>query len=49
MPVPIEAHADIAAAIPPQWVRFVRFADAGHGPFRDDPSAYEVIREFVLA
>ncbi len=46
---PIEAQADIAAAIPPQWVRFKRVPNAGHGPFRDDPAAYEVIREFILA
>ena len=46
---PIEAQADIAGAIPAQWVRFVRFADAGHGAFRDDPAAYDVIREFIVS
>ncbi len=46
---PIEAQADIAAAIAPQWARFVRVANTGHGPFRDDPAVYDVIREFILA
>ena len=46
---PIEAQADIAAAIAPRWVRFARFAGAGHGPFRDDPAAYDVIRDFILS
>lgn len=45
---PIESQADIAAAIAPQWVRFERFARAGHGAFRDDPAAYATIREFIL-
>jgi len=46
---PIESQRDIAAAIPRQWVQFVRFANAGHGAFRDDPAAFDVIREFILA
>jgi proline iminopeptidase len=37
----------IAAAMPQQWVRFERFADAGHGVFRDDPRGYDVVREFL--
>lgn len=45
---PIEASEDIAAAIPRQWVQFERFADAGHGVFRDEPRAYDVIRRFLL-
>jgi len=46
---PIEAHADMAAAIAPRWVRFERIANAGHGAFRDDPAVYQLIREFILA
>lgn len=46
---PIESQEDIARAVPPHLVRFERFADAGHGPFRDDPRAYDVIREFILS
>jgi proline iminopeptidase len=46
---PIESSEDIAAAIPARYVRFERFANAGHGVFRDDPHGYEVIREFILA
>jgi proline-specific peptidase len=45
---PIEAQQDIAAAIPEQWVRFVAVANAGHGAFRDDPSAFDTIRQFIL-
>jgi proline-specific peptidase len=46
---PIECQEDIAAAIPRQWVRFERFATAGHGAFRDDPAAFETIRKFILS
>lgn len=46
---PIEAQADIAAAIPPEWVRFERFPGTGHGAFRDDAAVYDVIREFILS
>jgi len=46
---PIEAQADMAAAIPSQWVRFERIANAGHGPFRDDPRVYTTIGEFLIA
>ncbi len=46
---PIECQQDIAAAIPQQWVRFERFADAGHGVFRDNPAAYMTIRNFILS
>ena len=45
---PIECQQDIAAAIQPQWVRFVSVADAGHGAFRDQPSAFDTLREFIL-
>jgi proline iminopeptidase len=46
---PIECQQDIAAAIPQQWVRFERFADAGHGAFRDKPAAFDTIRDFILS
>ncbi len=46
---PIESSMDIAAAIPEQWVRFERVAEAGHGVFRDDPVGYEIIRDFILS
>jgi len=46
---PIELQAGIAAALPPEHVRFERFPGCGHGVFRDDPArGFEVIREFVL-
>ena len=44
---PIESHQDIVRALPPHLVRFERFANAGHGAFRDDPRAYDIIREFI--
>jgi proline iminopeptidase len=45
---PIDDQADIAAAIPPQWVRFERFAGCGHGVYRDDPQrAFAMLRAFM--
>ena len=39
---------DIAAALPPDRVRLERFAECGHGVFRDAPDrAFAVIREFL--
>jgi proline-specific peptidase len=47
--LPIQDSEDIAIAIPQRLVRFERFANAGHGVFRDDPErALAVIREFIL-
>jgi proline iminopeptidase len=46
----IDDMAEIASAIPPQFVRFERIPDCGHGPFFDRPErTLEVIREFILA
>ncbi|MDH4060789.1 MAG: alpha/beta hydrolase [Aquincola sp.] len=45
---PIDDALDIVAALPPQWVRFERFAHVGHGAWRDAPdAALEVLRGFV--
>jgi pimeloyl-ACP methyl ester carboxylesterase len=45
---PIEDQQDIAAALPPQWVRFERFAGAGHGVWREQPErALALLREFI--
>jgi proline iminopeptidase len=45
---PIDDQADIAAAIPPAWVRFERFAGCGHGVYRDDPArTFAMLRDFV--
>lgn len=47
---PIEDSMDIAAALPQQWVRFERIADAGHGTWRDQPdAALAVLRSFILS
>jgi proline iminopeptidase len=45
---PIESQEDIARAIPAQYVRLHRVPNAGHGVFRDDPRALDVIRDFIL-
>jgi pimeloyl-ACP methyl ester carboxylesterase len=46
--LPIEDCEDIARAIPSGLVRFERFANAGHGVFRDAPErALQVLREFI--
>ena len=45
---PLQDALDIAAAIPPPWGRLVRFANAGHGAWRDEPeAAMAVLREFI--
>lgn len=46
---PIEAQADIAAAIPSQLVQFERVPNTGHGPYRDAPLVYDTMRKFILA
>jgi pimeloyl-ACP methyl ester carboxylesterase len=47
---PIEDAQDIAAALPPQWVQFERFANVGHGAWRDDAdAAFAVLRRFIAA
>jgi pimeloyl-ACP methyl ester carboxylesterase len=47
---PLEDSADIAAALPPEHVRFARFAASGHGAWRDEPeAAFALLREFILA
>lgn len=46
---PPDDAAEIAAAIPPQWLAgFERFPGVGHGAWRDDPQAAErVLRRFL--
>jgi pimeloyl-ACP methyl ester carboxylesterase len=45
---PIEDALEIVAALPPEWVRFERFPNVGHGPWRDDPDAAEAaLRRFI--
>lgn len=45
---PIEDQVDIVAALPEQWVEFHRFADCGHGAYRDKPDeAIPILRRFV--
>jgi pimeloyl-ACP methyl ester carboxylesterase len=47
--VPIEDAEELAAALPPDRVRFVRIADAGHMLAAEQPEAVlPLIREFVL-
>jgi len=45
---PLADAQDIADALPPQWVQFERFADCGHGVWRDDPeAAFVALRRFI--
>jgi len=45
---PIEDAQDIVTALPAQWVRFARFANVGHGAWRDDAdAALAVLRRFI--
>jgi proline iminopeptidase len=47
---PIEQQAEIAAALPREHVRFERFANCGHGVFRDDPErGFALIRQFITS
>jgi proline iminopeptidase len=47
---PIVCQEEIAAALPPQLVRFERFAGCGHGVVHDAPErAMAVIREFIAS
>jgi pimeloyl-ACP methyl ester carboxylesterase len=45
---PVLGSERIVAALPESVVRFERFADAGHGVFRDQPDrAFQVLRDFI--
>jgi proline iminopeptidase len=45
---PIEDAEEIAAALPRQWMQFERFANVGHGAWRDDAdAAFAVLRRFI--
>ena len=47
--VDVESALEMAAALPPQWMQLARFADVGHGAWRDDPeAAFAVLRRFIL-
>jgi pimeloyl-ACP methyl ester carboxylesterase len=47
---PLADSEDIVAALPPQWVRFERFAASGHGAWRDEPdAAFALLRAFIGA
>jgi pimeloyl-ACP methyl ester carboxylesterase len=47
--VPIEDAEELAARLPPDHLRFVRFADAGHTLASEEPeSVLRLVREFVL-
>lgn len=47
---PLNFSKVMAAALPPQFVRFEQFADCGHGVMPDHPEeAMRLLREFILA
>ncbi|MBS0445483.1 MAG: alpha/beta hydrolase [Proteobacteria bacterium] len=46
---PLDDAKDIVAALPAQWVQFAKFANAGHGAWRDEPdAALAELRRFLL-
>ena len=46
---PVAFSGAIVAALPPEIVRFERFADCGHGVVRDAPERhFAVLRDFIL-
>ena len=45
---PMDDALEIVDALPKEWVRFARFANVGHGAWRDDPdAAFAVLRSFI--
>ena len=47
---PVPCAEEIVAALPPELVRFERFAGAGHGMVADQPERFfEVVRAFIAA
>ena len=47
---PVPCSEEIVAALPPNLVRFERFAGAGHGIAPDQPDRFfEVLRDFIAA
>lgn len=46
---PIEAMREFTECIPKEHLRFETFAGCGHGVHRDDPAAFDVMREFITA
>jgi pimeloyl-ACP methyl ester carboxylesterase len=40
---------ELVEALPRELVRYERFADVGHGVFRDRPEAMSIVREFLFA
>ena len=40
---------ELVEALPAELVRYERYADTGHGVFRDRPEAIGVVREFLAA
>jgi proline iminopeptidase len=45
--LPIECQRDIAAAIPPELLRYREFENCGHGVIPDLPEAMVLLREFI--
>jgi pimeloyl-ACP methyl ester carboxylesterase len=47
---PLECSEEIVAALPPNLVRFERFAGAGHGIVADQAERFfQVLRAFIAA
>jgi pimeloyl-ACP methyl ester carboxylesterase len=47
---PMEDALEIVESLPKQHTQFARFANVGHGAWRDDPeAAFEVLRRFITS
>ena len=44
----ISGVEELVEALPPELVRYEHFAERGHGVFRDQPEAIELVREFLV-
>jgi proline iminopeptidase len=44
---PLEAIRELASCIPEEHLRFETFANCGHGVHHDDPTAFDLMKEFI--
>jgi proline iminopeptidase len=45
----IAGIVELVEALPARLLRYERFADTGHGVFRDRPEAIALVSQFLLA
>jgi pimeloyl-ACP methyl ester carboxylesterase len=44
---PIEAIEELASCIPAEYLRFEAFENCGHGVHHDDPTVFDLMKEFI--